>query len=208
MSHEATFPRVTPILHGALVLISHRRGERRFARAELHLDITHGKIQPMPIAIPVFAGERRRARRERSPGVMSADLERSGLFQPIDPKAFVDKEAANAHAAALQRLARDQCPGAGDRQRRSLSPTGGSQVEFRLWDVFAEQQLTGLRYTTTPENWRRIAHIIADAIYKRITGEDGYFDTRIVYICGKRAAGPAHQAPRDHGPGRRQQPLS
>ena len=48
--------------------------------------------------------------------------------------------------------------------------------------MFAEQQLTGLRYTTTPENWRRVAHIIADAIYKRITGEDGYFDTRIVYI--------------------------
>src|SRR6185437_3749739 len=59
---------------------------------------------------------------------------------------------------------------------------GRLAVEFRLWDVFQEQQLTGLRYTTTQQNWRRIAHIIADAIYKRITGEDGYFDTRIVYV--------------------------
>ena len=60
---------------------------------------------------------------------------------------------------------------------------GRLKVEFRLWDVFAEQQLAGLAYFTAPTNWRRIAHIIADAIYKRITGEDGYFDTRIVYIA-------------------------
>lgn len=65
-----------------------------------------------------------------------------------------------------------------------VEPLGDGQlkVEFRLWDVFSEQQMTGLSYKTAPRNWRRIAHIISDAIYKRITGEDGYFDTRIVYI--------------------------
>ena len=67
---------------------------------------------------------------------------------------------------------------------------GRSRVEFRLWDVFAEQQLAGFAYTTTRQNWRRIAHIIADEIYKRITGEDGYFDSRIVYIA---EAGPAEK---------------
>ncbi|HUH84307.1 MAG TPA: Tol-Pal system beta propeller repeat protein TolB, partial [Stellaceae bacterium] len=67
---------------------------------------------------------------------------------------------------------------------------GRLQVEFRLWDVLDEQQMTGVRYTTTPQNWRRIAHIMADAIYKRITGEDGYFDTRIVYIS---ETGPANK---------------
>ncbi|MGF1627626.1 MAG: Tol-Pal system protein TolB, partial [Alphaproteobacteria bacterium] len=41
----------------------------------------------------------------------------------------------------------------------------------------------GFSYTTQPDNWRRIAHIVADAIYKRLTGEEGYFDTRIVYIA-------------------------
>jgi TolB protein len=67
---------------------------------------------------------------------------------------------------------------------------GRFRVEFRLWDVFAEQQLAGFAYTTTRQNWRRIAHIIADQIYKRITGEDGYFDTRIVYIA---ESGPAQK---------------
>ena len=59
---------------------------------------------------------------------------------------------------------------------------GRLKVEFRLFDVYAEQQMTGLAYFTIPNNWRRVAHIISDAIYKRITGEDGYFDTQIVYI--------------------------
>jgi TolB protein len=56
-------------------------------------------------------------------------------------------------------------------------------VDFRLWDVFGEQQMIGLQYTTTPENWRRVAHKISDAIYKRLTGEESYFDTRIVFVA-------------------------
>ena len=59
---------------------------------------------------------------------------------------------------------------------------GRLRVEFRLWDVFAEQQMIGFAYFTVPQNWRRLAHKISDAVYKRITGEEGYFDTRIVYI--------------------------
>jgi len=150
------------------------------ARAELHIDITRGKIEPLPIAIPNFAGSSETA--QQITQVLTADLERSGLFAPIDQKAYIDKDAAtrvpprygdwrplNAQALVTGSV--------------EAAPDGRLQVEFRLWDVFAEQQLTGLRYTTTPQNWRRIAHIIGDAIYKRITGEDGYFDTRIVYIA-------------------------
>ncbi|MDP6926526.1 MAG: Tol-Pal system beta propeller repeat protein TolB, partial [Rhodospirillales bacterium] len=67
--------------------------------------------------------------------------------------------------------------------RAHIVTDGRLRVEFRLWDVLAEQQMVGLAYFTIPNNWRRVAHIIADAIYKRLTGEDGYFDTRIVYIA-------------------------
>ena len=63
-----------------------------------------------------------------------------------------------------------------------LKSDGKLYVQFRLWDVFAEQQMAGFVYTSTPANWRRIAHIVSDAIYKRITGEEGYFDTRVVYV--------------------------
>src|SRR5208337_774962 len=59
---------------------------------------------------------------------------------------------------------------------------GRLKAEFRLWDVLAGQQLAGQQYFTTPDNWRRIAHIISDAIYERLTGEKGYFDSRVVFV--------------------------
>ena len=61
---------------------------------------------------------------------------------------------------------------------------GNIRVEFRLWDVLPQAQIQGTAYTTAQANWRRIAHIIADVIYQRLLGEQGYFDTRICYIAG------------------------
>jgi len=151
------------------------------AHAELHIDITQGKVSPMPIAIPVFAGDNAQVAQDMNQ-VVSADLERSGLFKPIDPQAFTDKNAASQVPPryADWRVINAQALVTGS---VTTGTDGKLQIEFRLWDVYAEQQLTGLRYTTTPSNWRRIAHIVADEIYKRITGEEGYFDTRIVYIA-------------------------
>jgi TolB protein len=159
------------------------------AHAELHLDITKGKIEPLPIAIPDFAGN---ATNEVQLGrdmtqVISADLERSGLFLPIDQRAFIEKISTNQTQPRFAdwRIINAQALVTGT---ATMQPDGRARIEFRLWDVLAEQHLTGFGYTTTPQNWRRIAHIIADQIYKRITGEDGYFDTRIVYISESGAA--------------------
>lgn len=154
------------------------------ALAELTIDITRGHASPMPIAITDFAGttdQETRAGRDIT-RVISADLERSGLFKPIDPKAFVQ----TAESLQIQpRFADWQVINAQAlvQGRAAVQPDGRMRVEFRLWDVFGGQQMKGQAYFTQPENWRRIAHIIADAIYTRITGEDGYFDTRVVYIA-------------------------
>ncbi len=154
------------------------------ARAELRVDITQGKAEPLPIAVTDFigaSGEEARFGRDIA-GVISADLQRSGLFKPIDKRAFIQTEVALSTVPRFGdwRIINAQALVQG---RAELVPDGRLRVEFRLWDVFAEQQMVGLAYFTVPDNWRRVAHIIADAIYKRITGEDGYFDTRIVYIA-------------------------
>ena len=84
----------------------------------------------------------------------------------------------------------------------ATQPDGRLRVDFRLWDVFGQSQMLGLQYYTTPENWRRIAHMISDQIYERVTGEKGYFDTRIVFISEIRLGDQSPQTPdRD---GRRQ----
>jgi TolB protein len=154
------------------------------ARAELRIDITRGVAEPIPIAITSFFGSSggdADAGRNIS-GVISADLERSGLFRPLDPRGFL-QDAASLQTQprfADWRVLAAQGLVSGSVARQ---PDGRLKVEFRLWDVNIEQQLTGLAYFTTTDNWRRVAHIIADAIYKRITGEEGYFDTRVVYIA-------------------------
>ncbi|MBM3548944.1 MAG: Tol-Pal system protein TolB [Alphaproteobacteria bacterium] len=153
------------------------------AWGELRIDITRGKVEPMPIAIVPFTGGGEQARVGNDiSAVVSADLERSGLFRPLDPKSFIQQ----ADQIRLQprfedwKLINAQALVHGSVEAQS---DGRLKVEFRLWDVYAGQQMTGLAYFTIPNNWRRVAHIIADAIYKRITGEDGYFDTRVVYIA-------------------------
>ena len=66
--------------------------------------------------------------------------------------------------------------------RVTRQPDGRLKAEFRLWDIFPRQQLTGHQYFTSPEFWRRIAHIISDQVYERLTGEKGYFDSRVVFV--------------------------
>ncbi len=154
------------------------------ARAELIVDITSGFVEPLPIAITDFFGEAIEEAKVGADiaGVIAANLERSGLFRPIDKGAFIqDPDTLRAGPRFGDwRLINAQALISGATQ---VQADGRLRVEFRLWDVFAETQMTGLAYFTTPANWRRVAHIITDAIYKRLTGEDGYFDTRLVYIA-------------------------
>ncbi len=153
------------------------------AAAELRIDITRGNVEPMPIAITRLVGADTEFRLGEDIGqVISADLARSGLFRPIDPRAFIQKPEAMKVR-----------PRFGDwRQINAQALVNGTvereidgriKVTFRLWDVFAEQQMTGFIFRAAHAKWRRIAHKISDEIYRRMTGEDGYFDSRIVYIA-------------------------
>src|ERR1700728_2217968 len=155
----------------------------RYAAAVVRLDITQGNFQPMPIAITKFiaGGEGDDDTARGVTKIITANLQRSGLFAPIDPAAYIetitsvdnvprfpDWRTINAQALVTGRVTRQS--------------DGRLKAEFRLWDVLAGQQLAGQQYFTTPDNWRRIAHIISDAIYERLTGEKGYFDTRVVFV--------------------------
>ena len=152
------------------------------ARAVVELNITQGTIQPLPIAIADFAGDGSVApetAREIS-DVVANDLRASGLFIPIDQAAFIEKGVGTDSVPRFDdwRVVNAQALVVG----RIGSSDGKLRAEFRLWDVFAGKQLAGEQFFARPKDARRIGHIIADAIYERITGEKGYFDTRIVFV--------------------------
>ena len=155
-------------------------GARAGQSGPLEVDITQGSLKPIPIAIPEFLGEDPRVAREIT-DVIAADLERSGLFQPLDrasfieqirdsnaPPRFQDWRVLNAQALVVGRIQQGQ--------------DGRLVAEFRLWDVFSGRQLAAQRYAANAQDWRRLAHLVADQVYERLTGEKGYFDTQIVFI--------------------------
>lgn len=159
------------------------------AGAQLEIDITRGNIDPLPVAITDFqAGDQKNLELGADIAtVISNNLERSGLFFSLDSAAFVEDPAAiqNRPRFGDWRVINAQALVTG---RVGLEADGRLQASFRLWDTFAEQQMTGIMYTTIASNWRRIAHMMSDEIYERLTGEQGYFDTRIVYVS---ETGPA-----------------
>jgi TolB protein len=170
---DMMLPRRSTILGGAALAA----GPTMPARAQLTIDMTRPTFEPVPIAIVDFAGDRVGA---DIAGVVRNDLQNSGLFRSIQPSAFIQQ---NLDANAAPRFADWRGIGAAGVVIGQIQQVGGNiKVDFRLWDVVVGQQATGLSFTSQPANWRRLAHIIADAIYKRVTGEEGYFDTRVAYV--------------------------
>ena len=157
----------------------------------LRIEITEGVIEPLPFAVPDFVAENGAANEYAAniARVIASDLAGTGLFREIPreaqisrvssfdaPVAYEDWKAVNAQA-----LITGAVSASGDR----------IVVKFRLYDVFSGQQLgEGLQFAGTPQSWRRMAHKVADAAYSRITGEGGYFDSRVVFVS---ESGPKNQ---------------
>ncbi len=158
-------------------------GGARSAFGQKRVIIPEGDFAPLPIAIPNFVAG--------TPGdgevgvsvaqVITNNLKRCGLFAPIDPAAFIEKINDIDKAPQFQnwKTINAQALVTG---RMTLQADRRLKAEFRLWDVNTGQQLAGQQYFTSPEYSRRIAHIISDQIYERLTGEKGYFDSRVVFV--------------------------
>ncbi len=171
------------------------------ARAELEIDITQGNVDPLPIAVLSFqiASDLKRApdaqlsleeeelleqeanMAQEIRDVIAGDLKRSGLFKLLNPEIFAEKPD---QIGEIPRFADWRAIKADAIIVGNIAPRadGSWNVSFRLWDTYAEEQMIGFQYVATLLNKRRIGHIIADAIYQRLTGESGYFNTRIVFV--------------------------
>ena len=159
--------------------------------ALIEVDITRGNLNPLPIAVSALYSDKDTSEALKKEikidqigneisSVIENNLKATGLFNPLDKKAFLQKPDV-AHLKPrfedwslikAQALITGKVEFKEDKVR----------VEFRLWDVLAAREMLALAFTTVPNNWRRIGHIITDKVYERLTGEKGYFDTRIIYV--------------------------
>ena len=149
----------------------------------LEVTLTQGSIKPTPIAITNFFSNNTNVERvgKNISKLISDNLERSGLFIPLDQKAFIQTNKSLSQQPRFEdwKIIKAQHLVAG----KISVKNGKITVEFRLYDVFQQKQLVARKYETNEKNWRRVAHIISDSVFKKITGEGGYFDTRIVYVA-------------------------
>ena len=149
------------------------------AMAQLKIVVEGANFQPLPIAIPDFASSDPTFGRETAE-IVRNDLKRSGLFLPLDPASLPIKTGdVNATPDfATWRTANVDALVMGAVER-------GGQISssVRVWDTRQAAQVVGKSYNTDPKSSRRVAHIIADAIYESLSGGSGYFDTRIIYTA-------------------------
>ncbi len=157
----------------------------------LRLELDQGIIEPLPFAVPNFVPDSPTAAQyaQDISRVVAADLTGTGLFREISSDAFIsqvtsfeaplqfaDWKAINAEALVT---------GAVNVSGKKLT------VRFRVWDVFSGQELgSGLQFAGTTDGWRRMAHKVADQVYSRVTGEGGYFDSRVAFVS---ESGPKDQ---------------
>src|SRR3990167_3856370 len=152
--------------------------------AELRIDVTEGTFKPVPIAITPFDGGGDPALAQAGQEITQVivnDLESCGIFKVVDPAAYIQsaQDVMTQPRFADWKVLNAEALVGGLVHREG----GNVKVDFRLFDLFAETQLEGLSKVAPQEGLRRAAHQIADAIYERITGDKGYFDTRVVYIA-------------------------
>ena len=161
------------------------------AAALVEVDITRGNLDPLPIAVsPLYielgSKDIKQGDKiiknvgEEIAKVIEVNFRRSGLFNPLKRESFVQNPDI-AHAKPRfedWRLIKAQALVTG----KVTVSEDKLRTEFRLWDVVAAKEMIALAFSTSPDNWRRVAHLISDKIYQRLTGEEGYFDTRIIYV--------------------------
>ncbi len=118
------------------------------AFALIEIDITQGQIEPMPIALPSFEADGGDPKLARDmTGVISGDLKRSGLFKPLDPASFIQK---NMGVNTTPRFGDWRTIGSQVLVSGSVTKQadGRLRAEFRLWDVFASEQMLGQQFYT------------------------------------------------------------
>ena len=156
--------------------------------ALVSVDITRGNLDPLPTAISDFYLDSKLADNIKNlkleskiPELIQNNLSRSGLFFALEKKSFIQRPEPAHNKPRFEDWAfiKTQVLVTG---KISLEKEGRLRVEFKLWDVVSATELSALAFYTTPDNWRRVSHMISDKIYERLTGEKGYFDSRIIYV--------------------------
>jgi TolB protein len=162
----------------------------------VEIDITRGNLDPLPISVSPFFTDKNSIEKIKKnlnienlgleiSKVIENNLSKTGLFDTLDKESFLQKPDI-AHLKPRFEdwtLIKSQVLITGKVSSKIINNKDYIKIEFKLWDVLGAKMVDGFSLTTVPTNWRRVGHKISDKVYERLTGESGYFDTRIIYVA-------------------------
>ena len=162
----------------------------------VEIDITRGNLDPLPISVSPFFMDKNSIEKIKKnlnienlgleiSKVIENNLSKTGLFDTLDKESFLQKPDI-AHLKPRFEdwtLIKSQVLITGKVSSKIVDNKDYIKIEFKLWDVLGAKMLDAFSLTTVPTNWRRVGHKISDKVYERLTGESGYFDTRIIYVA-------------------------
>lgn len=147
------------------------------------ISIERGHIDPIPIAINKFDAYAKADSEFANDiiNVISNDLKISGMFRPISPAAFIEEHVGIRHTPLFAAWRQVNASLLVNGEVKHLSGDR-LKISFMLWDINLGKHLIGESFEVSSRLLRRVAHKIADKIYEKITGDQGFFDTKIAYV--------------------------
>lgn len=145
--------------------------------------VNKGHTDPIPMAINAFTADNKSeaALASQIVDVVTNDLKSSGVFRPISTAAFIETTTGINHKPLFAAWRQISAKLLVNGQVTRLD-SNKIKISFILWDTALEKDLVYEVFEAPQSAWRRVAHKLADKIYEKVTGDDGYFDTRVVYV--------------------------
>lgn len=152
------------------------------AFAQLNIEVVGAGVQRISVAVPDFGGDDALGREIAN--VVRSDLNSSGLFRIINTESQVAEENSAVDFNAWRTRGADALATA-----TATRPGGQIEVRVRVADVIKRSTLGNTVVTAPGNNARLAGHKVADFIYQKLTGQPGYFSSRIAYVL-KQGHGP------------------
>jgi TolB protein len=157
------------------------------ARAELRIEISQGVDKTVPVAVVPFGWDGGGAAPFDVATLIGGDLQRSGRFSALESGDMLQRPTAGKDVDFDDwRILGIEVVVVG--QLIQTAPDSFT-IQFQMFDVFRGEQMLGYRQPASRDQLRGATHLVADMIYKELTGVAGIFSTRIAYVTvsGKQA---------------------
>ncbi len=159
----------------------------RASWSKVYIDIRSPSFRKFPLAVAPFRAVSSQAEMrlgDRVTDILNDDLNITGFFSVIDGRS-AGALGSQAAEKGVENVDFQGWSGSGAEALVIGEVTykeNALVLEARLYDVVKKEMILGKRYTGEIHDLSRMVHRFADEVVFALTGEQGFFQTKIVYV--------------------------